>query len=911
MMAGVSAFLSFWGKGQPVPGAAAAWHPAAFHNLDVAAVASVWLAADSRRLACVCEATGWSERDWTALVVFLLALHDIGKFSRPFQAKERALWPAALLGSWPERLWDPGHDTLGYALLTDTDQPLAWPKPLLPRWSAADRHALLRAVTGHHGRPPASSYSLTTTHYCAHSRTAAATFVTEVVSLLAPPDLPPLRGRVGQRGLALATWWLAGLAVMADWVGSAQRWFPYVAPETISDLPAYWQTARTQAGQALREAGLCPVPSGPLLGFSGLFPRIDHPTPVQTLADTLSLPPGPVCMLVEDATGDGKTEVALLLAHRLITQGRADGVFVALPTMATADAMFERVATSCRRLFDAGTNPSLVLTHGHADLNAQFSASILPGVAVCEHGEAEAAGQSASAQCTAWLADDRRLAFLAQVGIGTIDQALLAVLPARHAPLRLYGLARKVLIVDEAHAYDPFMTEELARLLEFHAAMGGSAVVLSATLPRRKREALLAAFRAGLGGDAPEPFSEAYPLVSVAGRDSFVEIDKGTDEQPLKLGPGLARTLPVRRLDGVKQAAEALAAASRAGACGVWVRNTVDDAIAAVALLRAAGTEPMLFHARFPMGRRLEIQAEVLRGFNRESGPAERAPGGCGRVLVATQVVEQSLDLDFDVMVSDLAPIDLLIQRAGRLWRHTRLGRPVAAPELLVVSPEAVADAKSDWAAGALGGTCWVYRLDVLWRSARALFTVGVIDAPSGIRALVEAGYDEEGLPVPPGLASVRDKDDGKDLGDRGVALSQLLDFRSCYRRESCEWERDTRIATRLSDLRTVIRLGRLEGGRLLPWCADAEPCRAWAFSEVSLRGVITSDEAAVSPALSEAVRQERQTWPAWQREIPLLVLESGGNGWGARVRRGDRTSKLLYHPDIGLTWDCFPAEQG
>jgi hypothetical protein len=251
-----------------------------------------------------------------------------------------------------------------------------------------------------------------------------------------------------------------------------------------------------------------------------LFPEIEAPRPLQRCAETSVLPEGAALFVIEDVTGAGKTEAALVLAHRLVVAGRGQGLYFALPTMATANAMYDRLGEAYGRLFAADARPSLVLAHGRRALNPRFADRILEPVAdASESTDEDAANQPAGAQRAAWIADDRRKAFLAQVGVGTLDQALLAVLPTRHAMLRLLGLTQRVLVVDEAHAYDAYMGEELKRLLQFHAALGGSAIVLSATLTARHRADLAASFSTGLQltadkRDAPT----AYPLATAVSR---------------------------------------------------------------------------------------------------------------------------------------------------------------------------------------------------------------------------------------------------------------------------------------------------------------------------------------------------------------------------------------------------------
>jgi len=262
------------------------------------------------------------------------------------------------------------------------------------------------------------------------------------------------------------------------------------------------------------------------------------------------LPEGPCLFVIEDATGSGKTEAALVMAHRLMQGGRTNGAFVALPTMATANAMYGRLADDYARLFVNPTLASLVLSHGRRAFNDRFTDSILDGAA------ADAAGmhdddvdQPVNAQCAAWIADNRRKSFLAQLGVGTIDQALLAVLPSRHSPLRLLGLAQRVLIVDEAHAYDAYVGAELQRLLEFHAALGGSAIVLSATLTAHQRADLCHAFRTGLGCDDDEKpdATIAYPAATVVS-------SAGSETHAIDLAAGLARRVVVERIAATRSA---------------------------------------------------------------------------------------------------------------------------------------------------------------------------------------------------------------------------------------------------------------------------------------------------------------------------------------------------------------------
>ena len=721
-------FQSFWGKARPHKRAVSATHPVVAHALDVAAVALLLprsgLDLDGRTL-------GW-----------LVSLHDIGKFSRTFQKMAPEHWPTDTLGPLdPANLPPPGpkHDALVLYLLQDAAADLL-DGALPPRqgnrrgWTGGDRVRVFRAIGGHHGRPVGkpnvSNYAVG-----AECEASARAFVEAMSAVFQPP---PLSLPTDGRAFARLEWSLAGLTILADWIGSRQAWFPYVSAAAVADPRAYlWTHALPQAAAALSAAGLAAARPAPFGGLRRLFPGVTLPSPVQRWAEEVPLPPGPILTVIEDLTGSGKTEAALTLAHRLLASGRANGVFMALPTMATANAMFDRMADAYRGLFKDEAHPSLALVHGRAALDPRFAPALDGGAEpgdVAADAPEDAADQPAEFHCAAWLAEDRRRALLAHVGVGTIDQALLAVLPVRHAALRLQGLRGKVLVVDEAHAFDAYMRRELVELLHFHAALGGSAILLSATLPQDTRQMLVNAYRKGLGVAELPLASQDYPLATLTGADG------GIVEQHCAPRDGLPRTVAVVRLPNAAAALARVMQAARAGAAVAWVRNTVDDALSAAALLRAEGIEPLVFHARFALCDRLAIEAEVLRRFGRDGTPATR-PG----VLVATQVVEQSLDLDFDLLCTDLAPVDSLIQRAGRLWRHIRPLRPLDRPEMLVVSPEPVVAPGPDWIKGVLPGTAAVYRDPaLLWRSARAIFARGTLITPDDMRPMIEAVADAE-----------------------------------------------------------------------------------------------------------------------------------------------------------------------
>ena len=695
-----------------------------------------------------------------------------------------------------------------------------------------------------------------------------------------------------------ASFAVAGLAVLADWIGSRQTWFPYRTLEDFADLGAYWGYAGGCAERAVAKAGVLPadVANTP----ASLIGDGAKATPMQEWARSVEIPQGPALFVIEDETGSGKTEAALMLAHRLMATCHADGFYIALPTMATANAMFDRLANVHAQLFATDQKPSVSLVHGARDMHPRFRPA-MPGRDTSERPYSDGSAASdvtATAACADWIADDRRRAFLADVGAGTVDQALLSILPSRHQSLRLLGLMSRVLILDEVHAYDAYMQREMETLLTFQAGLGGSAILLSATLPLRMRKHLMDAFAKGLGtspGERPVG-DDGYPLATVFAAGQIV-----STKRDVRKGGG--RSLPVRMLRSRDAALVALERAAKEGKAALYIRNTVDDALEAWAELSAQGVDVDVFHARFALMDRLDIEQRVVETFGKSSTPERRH----GKVLVATQIVEQSLDLDFDVMVTDLAPIDLIIQRAGRLWRHERPERE-GNPELVVVAPDAVSDAKADWFAKEFPRAARVYQNHaLLWRTAKVLEERGAIDSPKGLRSLIEAVYREDAVQdVPDSLWASFHEADGNDRADRGIANTATLALSNGYLWDGGVWENDVRAVTRLDDdPQVTLRLGRFRGDRIEPYGRQAadEDWRAWRLSEVRvpLRRVSAED-----PTHVEAIQEAKTAWTRYDLETVLVPLDKDVDGhlFGAAMACDETASRpvaLQYDPERGL----------
>lgn len=895
MATGIAHIDFFWGKAAGASDDEPGWHPLAYHCLDVGAAADALLSAKPNRLAALAGLLGTSGDCARRFLTAIIALHDVGKFSPSFQAKSEDAWRDAarpLLGEW--RAPPPGvrHDVDGFVLRDEV--PLkGLLSPACDDWCNSDIARLWQAICGHHGQPVGgwSNHVLDWLDDEPVCLDAAKAFCQDACRLLGAFQPMP---QPSEAALAAVSWHVSGLTMIADWIGSNRNWFPYHRP----DLPLvdYWKKSRGNAVDAVVAAGLLAPPKSATLGPGDLLPEIAaNLSPLQQQVSETALPEGPLLAIIEDVTGAGKTEAALLLAARLLKADRAEGLYFALPTMATANAMYDRLGAIYRRFFDNELDrlPSLILSHGKRHLNPGFTESILP-----LQSKAEDYPDEGAAACAAWIADDRRKAFLAQIGVGTIDQAILAVLPSRHQAMRLWGLADKVLIIDEAHAYDAFMSREIETLLGFHAALGGSAIVLSATLPEAQRQRMATAFRLGLGGKpsvrADVGTTASYPLLTLVsrGEENRVEVATRKDRR---------RTLPVRRMPIFAQAVDEIAAMAAEGAAVAWIRNGVDDTIEAAWALEAKGLSPTLLHARFAMGDRLDIEEQVRNRLGRSGSESDRR----GYVVVGSQILEQSLDYDVDGMIVDLAPIDLMIQRAGRLWRHMdRKERPRAAPELLVVAPDPADVKAADWYGQMSQRAAAVYRHHgIVWRSAKALFDTRMISTPAGVRPLVEAVYGRDDLSdVPEPLQRASREAFGAERAAVSYANACLLDVEAGYGGDMHLWESDQIVATRLGEPVTVFRLARLDGNAVVPWYPDEQPMRAWALSEVSLARRKADGVPQLDRATAKAIAAVKQTWPKWEREMPVLILELVGDEvWRGEVTVASKAAGVLYDRKWGL----------
>lgn len=482
-----------------------------------------------------------------------------------------------------------------------------------------------------------------------------------------------------------------GLCTLADWIGSDKSRFPFL------DKPQddYITVARARAANAVREIGIDIRKQKE--GFQGVpdfnrlftIPGAASANAIQQQA-VQETPLDEPLVIIESETGSGKTEAALWRFARMYESGLVDGLYFALPTRAAASQIHGRVKRFSDNLFPDGMAPEPVLAVPGYLRAGDATGKLLPDYQVWWDDHPDDVTRNRR-----WAAESAKRYLAAQIAVGTVDQAMMAALKVKHAHMRAACLARNLLVVDEVHASDTYMGAILKALLEAHLKAGGYALLMSATLGSVARRRWLLRGQHTIREDLPldDAISIPYPAVSTR---SF---DKDNDENVVPAGENNKdKTVQMEAIPAMldfAQVAERALQAARAGAKVLVIRNTVNFAIStqrAVESAAAPDEHDLLFahngittlhHGRFAANDRrlLDEQIETLLGKG-------SAPGG--RIVVGTQTLEQSLDIDADLLITDLCPVDVLLQRIGRLHRHQRDDRPAGAqePVCIVLMPE-------------------------------------------------------------------------------------------------------------------------------------------------------------------------------------------------------------------------------
>ena len=886
-------YFRYWGKALKKEDGSVNYHLLPYHCLDVAAVGKVSLQKHVWFLEQHSQLLGIIKEVLSEWILFLLAIHDIGKFGLSFQGMELDLFRLLKGNSQPVFPPKEKHGLSGYRLLKKQlvgilteENVLSFPSDVDERDITDLFEPCLLAVTGHHGRPPKESFSRQPLSLQFPEETVKdiRLFLQDLTKLFPYHNLTFDSQTVFtlQPLFREFSWSFAGLAVLCDWIGSNRNWFKYSSENM--PLKKYWEErALPQAENAWNECGLSPPAVTGFQGIKNLFPDITEATPLQALSENIELEKGPHLFILEEVPGSGKTEAALTLLHRLMDIGEAEETYMALPTMATSNAMHRRVRKVYRKFYKKGGNPSLILAHGSSamilNLEKKYSNDEKYGQDEC----------TSSQECAAWLSDNRKKALLSHVGVGTIDQVLLAILANRYQSLRLFGLSRKVLIVDEVHACDAYLFRLLCILLRFHTAQGNSAILLSATLPQSMRRELLASFAIGAGVKPPAVQSSQYPLLTHLTAHSFVE--KKVETRSLLKN----REVYLLPLYSNEEAREKIKEALERGDCVCRIRNTVFDALEEYRYwLDKLGEEwVLLVHSRFILNDRLEWEEKVEKLFGVGSKPNDRK----GRIVIATQVVEQSLDVDFDFMVTDLAPIDLIIQRSGRLQRHDRGDR--GKPTLGVAMPRLEDGADKYWYKNMFPKGAAVYsEHGKLWLTARWIEKNRKFRPAMDSRKMVEYVYgEEERERIPKDLLYTEDKVQTEKKCESEMGKFNGLNWEDGYAPSCNKWEEDVFAPTRLGEQTVTLRLGKIIENELLPLIDEKD--YGWQLSQLQIYRIKVTEE---SPANKNIIERGRNKMKDKGRYVLVIPLTLNGKVWeGEALDINGKEVIIRYDKTMGL----------
>ncbi|MEV8391816.1 MULTISPECIES: CRISPR-associated endonuclease Cas3'' [unclassified Streptomyces] len=824
------------------------------HLLDTAMIAgAMWEAVLTPfQRAAIASAIGLEMAAAKRVVMFWAGLHDLGKITPQFQdmliqdRPERGAFLAEETYAH-DRARDSKAKRLRHELATNQALPqllAGLGYPASGRVGGLLVSQIAQVLGGHHGRYPQSVEEGDLENPLLSCRELGAggwaeqrqAHVEALHEVLGCPEMP--NGAAGELSsgrrmpVALAVV-VAGLVIVSDWLASQEHVIAAQQHVTEAASGGLGAPASLQ-GHAQRARAMAPgLVSGAGLGraafhgrtFEGLFPKIKNPYPLQAnlqahLPAAVNAGRGPGVLLVTAPPGEGKTEAALYAATVMAAKYGSSGLFFALPTQATANQMYERVMRFA--LHNLLGSAQLTLLHGAAELYEGYTEPSLADTAtgtepdadeteprvLSDHGSRNPGGVSVTA--SRWLRSRGR-GLLAPIAVGTIDQALLGVLPLKRNALRHLGLSGKTVIIDEAHAYDAFTHALLLRLLTWLGAMRVPVVVLSATLTGRTASGLVEAYLDGTGrrpgtyglpaptypgwlyADAKQVAVPTEPVGSVRSRSLDVALRPVTHTYDPAAPDGRLAAL-IEELRGVTET----------GGCAAVICTTVAEAQKTYVALRehfttlygpswaggddrvpgtgdqcgAGGVDPVrlrLLHARFPAWRRATITAEAESWFGRVGKEGVKRPDGA--VLVSTQVIEQSLDFDFDVIVSDLAPMALLLQRSGRVWRHAdpAPSRPVwcTGPRLTVLAP---VDGDGELSPPAAWGD--VYSPSLLQRTLELLerHHGAPVEIPGEVQKLVDEVYAEEFDSVDPEKLFERDLERlGGDMAAEGLASMVML----------------------------------------------------------------------------------------------------------------------------------------
>jgi CRISPR-associated endonuclease/helicase Cas3 len=670
----------FWGKiTKSETGAITAWHPLLDHCADVAACTQALLNQTTiRRRIAACGGMADFDHVQQSRFCVLAALHDVGKFNRGFQNKALAM-PPFIAGHVSETVWLFDSDTQVRAEFLS-----ALRISEMIKWADADAlPRLLIASICHHGRPiSCRSGNANPTLWKPKDDSVPFNGIRNVADKAAswfPDAFSSHEGGLfpSKPDLQHA---FSGLVMLADWLASDEKFFPF-SNENDGDRFVF---AQERAKLVCEKIFLNPIRAvnalGPNLpGFTDIFGF--PPRGVQIAAEDIVMPEKGTVIIIEAETGSGKTEAAFRHFLRLFHARKVDGMYFALPTRTAATQIHSRILKYVKTAFSENAPPVTLAVPGYLRTDNIVGERLAPFEVLWNDNDKE------RFRYRGWAAERPKRYLAGSIVIGTIDQVLLSALTVTHAHMRATALFRHLLVVDEVHASDPYMRRILSEVIQRHTSAGGHSLLMSATLGSELREKLLnkheyISLESAVKLPYPSIWDNSQGTTPKGSPHSGKEKHVAVELVPLMNDEnGIARL-------GL--------AAARTGAKAVILRNTVNGAIAVQkhlerlaaderSLLFACNNVSTLHHSRFSKEDREALDNALQSAYGKT-----RPTGGC--VAAATQTIQQSLDLDADFLITDLCPIDVLLQRIGRLHRHDREPekRPYhyRNPKVVVLVPE-------------------------------------------------------------------------------------------------------------------------------------------------------------------------------------------------------------------------------
>lgn len=603
------------------------------------------------------------------LAAFLGGIHDIGKATPAFQTKKGFNNSHTLDDELLCKLERAGFSGISNVVLSDPDRShhSVAGEYLLKKYGVKDDIGSI--VGGHHGKPidgplvlydqdaysdnyfqSSNSNSLIYSRWC-NAQKGIFEWALRESGFADMGDLPEISQPVQVI--------YEGLLIMADWIASNSDYFPLI---DIDDEKPLDPKARFQNGMrswikdSPIQIGTCPGENRLFNDRFGFAPREFQAIVYETVESIEK----PGIMILEAPMGLGKTEAALAAAEVLMAKTGSSGLFFGLPTQATSNSMFSRVESWLEKLMEYyETSQSLRLSHGKAALNDDMN-RLRNSASQINADES----RDENVFVNEWFSG-RKKAMLDDFVVGTVDGFLLSALKQKHLALRHLGLSKKVIIIDEVHAYDTYMQQYLEEALKWMGAYGAPVILVSATLPPDKRESLIEVYLRGKGMKHRDMLFPEEKLSSVDSYPLLTYTDGGMIKAQADFSKNEDKQIEVKRLEEDELLDTISALLHDGGVLGIIV-NTVKRAQELGRKCKSKfGNETVeILHSSFIATDRVDKESNLVKMIGKGGVRPEK------KIIIGTQVIEQSLDIDFDVMITDLCPVDLLLQRAGRLHRH-------------------------------------------------------------------------------------------------------------------------------------------------------------------------------------------------------------------------------------------------